>query len=74
MGRWLEHTVETYVKASVDRVWFVWSDLEAMPLWMSWIESVKTIDETATRKTPDTNNPIPIQASAKANRGTNRIA
>ena len=33
-----------------------------------------TIDETATRKIPDTNNPIPIQASAKANRGTNRIA
>ncbi len=48
MGRWLEHTVEAYVKASVDRVWFVWSDLEAMPLWMSWIESVKTMDESAT--------------------------
>ena len=31
MGRWLEHTVTTEVQAPVDRVWAVWSDLEAMP-------------------------------------------
>ena len=39
MGRWLEHTVTTEVRASVDKVWDVWSDLEAMPKWMRWIES-----------------------------------
>lgn len=45
MGRWLEHTVKTEIQAPVQKVWEVWSDLDAMPLWMSWIESVKTIDE-----------------------------
>ena len=45
MGRWLEHTVTTEVRASVDKVWEVWSDLEAMPKWMRWIESVKTLDD-----------------------------
>ena len=42
MGRWLEHSVTTEVKASAERVWAVWSDLEAMPRWMNWIESVVT--------------------------------
>ena len=45
MGRWLEHTVTARVVAPVDRVWAVWSDLEAMPRWMRWIESVKTLDD-----------------------------
>ena len=45
MGRWLEHTVTSEVQASADRVWDVWSDLEAMPKWMRWIESVKTLDD-----------------------------
>ena len=32
-----------------DNVWNTWSDLDSMSLWMSWIESVKTIDkETST--------------------------
>ncbi len=48
MGRWLEHTVGTDIQASSAKVWAVWSDLDAMPLWMSWIESVKTMDDTAT--------------------------
>ncbi len=52
MGRWLEHTVTCEIKAPVTKVWAVWSDLEAMPLWMSWIESVKTIDEP-TKTLPD---------------------
>jgi uncharacterized membrane protein len=42
MGRWLEHSVTTEVQASAERVWEVWSDLEAMPRWMNWIESVVT--------------------------------
>ena len=45
MGRWLEHTVEVDIAAPADLVWSVWSDLEAMPLWMRWIESVKTLDD-----------------------------
>lgn len=44
MGRWLEHSVTTEVKAPAERVWAVWSDLEAMPRWMNWIESVTTED------------------------------
>ncbi|MCP9929002.1 SRPBCC family protein [Cyanobium sp. CH-040] len=43
MGRWLEHSVTTMVQAPVDQVWAVWSDLEAMPRWMRWIESVETV-------------------------------
>ncbi len=46
MGRWLEHTVTCDIKSPVKQVWKVWSDLDAMPLWMTWIESVKTIDQT----------------------------
>jgi uncharacterized membrane protein len=45
MGRWLEHTVTTEIQAPVERVWHVWSDLESMPLWMHWIESVVTLDD-----------------------------
>ena len=45
MGRWLENTVTTEIKAPVDQVWAVWSDLESMPRWMHWIESVVTADE-----------------------------
>tara|TARA_Y100001968_G_C18934930_1_gene516027 strand:- start:40 stop:510 length:471 start_codon:yes stop_codon:yes gene_type:complete len=52
MGKWLEHTVICDIEAPVNQVWEVWSDLEAMPMWMSWIESVKTIDEKTT-KLPD---------------------
>jgi uncharacterized membrane protein len=42
MGRWLEHSVTTEIAAPAGRVWEVWSDLEAMPRWMRWIESVIT--------------------------------
>ena len=43
MGRWLEHSVTTEIQAPVELVWTVWSDLEAMPRWMRWIESVVTL-------------------------------
>ena len=52
MGRWLDHTVTCDIKAPVEQVWRVWSDLDAMPRWMSWIESVKTINEP-TKTLPD---------------------
>ncbi|NBO27943.1 MAG: SRPBCC family protein [Synechococcaceae bacterium WBA_2_066] len=45
MGRWLEHSVTTSIRAPVDQVWILWSNLEAMPLWMRWIESVQTLDD-----------------------------
>ena len=45
MGTWLKHEVKTVVQAPLDNVWNTWSDLDSMSLWMSWIESVKTVDE-----------------------------
>jgi hypothetical protein len=47
MGRWLEHSVITEIEAPAERVWTVWSDLEAMPRWMQWIESVKVAPNDA---------------------------
>ncbi|ABX08061.1 SRPBCC family protein [Prochlorococcus marinus] len=52
MGHWLEHTVINDIEAPIEKVWNVWSDLEAMPLWMTWIESVKTVDDE-TKILPD---------------------
>ena len=52
MGSWLEHTVTSEINAPVRDVWSVWSDLDAMPLWMTWIESVKAIDQE-TKTLPD---------------------
>ena len=52
MGRWLEHTVICDIKAPVSQVWEVWNDLDSMPLWMTWIESVKTVEQT-TSTLPD---------------------
>jgi len=49
MGTWLKHDVITIVNAPIDDVWNTWSDLDSMSLWMTWIESVKTVDkETST--------------------------
>jgi len=45
MGTWLNHNVITVVNAPLQNVWNTWSDLDSMSLWMSWIESVKTVDE-----------------------------
>ena len=45
MGRWLEHSVIAEIAAPLELVWAVWIDLEAMPLWMRWIESVVTLDD-----------------------------
>ena len=41
MSDWLEHSVQIEVEAPIDLVWKLWSDLEQMPRWMKWIESVK---------------------------------
>jgi len=52
MGTWLKHDVNTTVNAPLENVWNTWSDLDSMPLWMTWIESVKTLDKK-TSKLPD---------------------
>ena len=49
MGTWLKHDVTTIVNAPIYNVWNTRSDVDYMSLWMSWIESVRTIDqETST--------------------------
>jgi uncharacterized membrane protein len=45
MSNWLEHTVQVEVDAPIDLVWSLWSDLEQMPKWMKWIESVNVLAE-----------------------------
>ncbi len=45
MADWLEHSVQVEVPTPIDTVWELWSDLEKMPLWMRWIESVSVSSE-----------------------------
>jgi uncharacterized membrane protein len=45
MTDWLEHTVQVEVETPIDVVWSLWSDLEQMPRWMKWIDSVKVLDD-----------------------------
>lgn len=45
MTDWLEHSVQIEVAVSIDLVWDLWSDLEQMPQWMKWIESVKILED-----------------------------
>jgi uncharacterized membrane protein len=48
MAELLEHSVQVEVDAPIDLVWSLWSDLEQMPKWMKWIDSVKVLDEDPT--------------------------
>ncbi|MBP0013897.1 MAG: SRPBCC family protein [Roseofilum sp. SID2] len=45
MKNWLEHSVQVEVEAPIEFVWELWSDLEQMPQWMKWIESVHVLEE-----------------------------
>ncbi|MEL4896555.1 SRPBCC family protein [Crocosphaera sp. Alani8] len=45
MSNWLEHSVQIEVDAPIELVWGLWSDLEQMPQWMKWIDSVRILDE-----------------------------
>jgi uncharacterized membrane protein len=45
MTSWLEHTVQAEVDAPIEFIWGLWSDLEQMPRWMKWIDSVKVLEE-----------------------------
>jgi uncharacterized membrane protein len=46
MTDWLKHTVEIEVHVPIEVVWSLWSDLEQMPRWMKWIESVHILEDT----------------------------
>ncbi|MBD2504806.1 SRPBCC family protein [Anabaena azotica] len=45
MSNWLEHSVQVEVAAPIELVWGLWADLEQMPKWMKWIDSVKVPPE-----------------------------
>ncbi len=45
MADWLEHSVQIEIDAPIDLVWSLWSDLEQMPNWMKWIESVTVLED-----------------------------
>jgi uncharacterized membrane protein len=47
MADWLEHSVQVEVEAPIDLVWSLWADLEQMPKWMKWIDSVKISPDDA---------------------------
>ena len=45
MSNWLEHSVQVEVDAPMELVWSLWSDLEQMPRWMKWIDSVEVLED-----------------------------
>lgn len=45
MADWLEHSVQIEVNVPIEIAWDLWSDLEKMPRWMKWIESVNILEE-----------------------------
>ncbi|CAD5974495.1 MAG: SRPBCC family protein [Planktothrix agardhii] len=45
MADWLEHSVQVEVPVPIDISWILWSDLEQMPRWMKWIDSVKILED-----------------------------
>ncbi|MEM9772660.1 MAG: SRPBCC family protein [Cyanobacteria bacterium P01_D01_bin.73] len=45
MANWLEHSVQVEVPVPIEGVWELWSDIEKMPQWMKWIDSVKISEQ-----------------------------
>lgn len=45
MTDWLEHTVQIEVDVPIELAWNLWSDLEQMPRWMKWIDSVEVLQD-----------------------------
>ena len=45
MTDWLEHSVFVEVDVPIELVWNLWSDLEQMPRWMKWIDSVRILED-----------------------------
>ena len=46
MSEWLEHSVQVEVAAPIEHVWSLWQNIELMPRWMKWIESVQIVEDT----------------------------
>ncbi len=42
---WLEHSVQIEINVPIALVWNLWSDLEQMPRWMKWIDSVNILED-----------------------------
>jgi uncharacterized membrane protein len=45
MSEWLEHSVQVEVPAPIEHVWDLWQNIELMPRWMKWIESVTVLED-----------------------------
>jgi uncharacterized membrane protein len=45
MSDWLEHSVQVEVAVPIELAWDLWSDLEQMPRWMKWIDSVNILED-----------------------------
>ncbi|MEW6491692.1 MAG: SRPBCC family protein [Cyanobacteriota bacterium] len=45
MSNWLEHSVQVEVEIPIELAWSLWSDLEQMPRWMKWIDSVHVLED-----------------------------
>lgn len=45
MSDWLEHSEQVEVAVSVKTAWDLWSNLELMPQWMNWIDSVEVLTD-----------------------------
>ena len=45
MSDWLEHSVQVEVQVPIELSWNLWSDLEQMPRWMKWIDSVHVLED-----------------------------
>jgi uncharacterized membrane protein len=45
MSDWLEHSVQVEVEVPIELSWNLWSDLEQMPRWMKWIDSVHVLED-----------------------------
>lgn len=43
MSEWLDHSVLVDVDVPIEMAWQLWSDLEQMPRWMKWIDSVSVL-------------------------------
>lgn len=45
MSEWLEHSVQVEVAVPIEHIWNLWQNIELMPLWMKWIESVTVLED-----------------------------
>ncbi|MGB0560808.1 MAG: SRPBCC family protein [Spirulinaceae cyanobacterium] len=45
MADWLEHSVQIDLPLTRSQAWDCWADIEKMPQWMIWLDSVKELDD-----------------------------